>query len=143
MDHTEDHPNEENQEPNSERESTRSESREAFDHLGDAVRNAWKAGTSDARKAAREAVPKAKQEFERGFHDLAWGAAYVFGFGAALARELSPDCVNEGWDQGAEAGRDAAEKMTEKCRRAASDGSAGPPEDGSSAPDSPPGLSLA
>lgn len=142
MDHTEYHSNEEPQEPKPESESARSESREAFDNLSDAVRNAWKAGTSDAKKAAKEAVPKAKQEFERGFHDLAWGAAYVFGFGAALARELSPDCVNDGWDKGADAGRDAAAKMAEKCRRSESDEQATPPDD-EIAPDSDPGLSLA
>ena len=92
------------------------ETRQAFDDLGDAFRRAWKAGTSDAKRTAKDAIPKAKEEFTKGIHDLAWGAAYLASFGVTLAREIAPDCVDRGWAEGSEAGRKAAENFAERSR---------------------------
>lgn len=101
------------------------ETREALDDLGDAVKRLWESGCRDARRAAEDAVPRAREEFHRGLHDLAWGVAYVASFGAGLIRELAPDSVNHGWEEGHEAGKKAAEAQVEKRRRATGESGAG------------------
>ena len=95
-----------------------SETREAFRDLGDSVKKAFQAGSHDARKAAKDAVPQARQEFSKGLHDIAYGVAYLASFGVALAREITPDPVNDGFQEGSEAGRKAAEDLMEKRRQA-------------------------
>ncbi|MCB1230037.1 MAG: hypothetical protein KDN19_07220 [Verrucomicrobiae bacterium] len=112
-----DHSNESESAENARDQSPRPESREAFADLGAAVKRAWNAGAADAREAAKQAVPKTREEFARGFHDLAWGAAYLIGFGAAIAREIAPECVNQGWDEGVTAGQKAGVSVAEKCRQ--------------------------
>lgn len=92
------------------------ETRQAFEDLGEAFRRAWKAGTSDAKRTAEDAIPRAKEEFTKGVHELAWGAAYLASFGVTLAREVAPDCVDRGWAEGTAAGRKAAENFTERSR---------------------------
>ncbi len=91
-----------------------SETREAFRDLGDSVKRAFQAGTSDARKAAKDAVPHAGQEFAKGLHDIAYGVAYLASFGVALAREITPEPVNDGFREGSGAGRKAAENLMKK-----------------------------
>jgi len=93
------------------------ETRDAFRDLGDSVKRAFQAGTSDARKAAKDAVPQARQEFEKGLHDIAYGVTYLASFGVALAREITPEPVNSGFREGSEAGRKAAENLMEKRRQ--------------------------
>ncbi len=101
------------------------ETRQALDDLGDAVKRLWESGSRDARRAAEDAVPRAREEFHRGLHDLAWGVAYVASFGAGLIRELAPDSVNHGWEEGHAAGKKASEAQVEKRRRATGDTEAG------------------
>ncbi len=101
------------------------DAKEAFDDLGEAVKRAWEAGSRDARRAAREALPKARKEFERGIHDFAWGLAYLASFGAGLAREIVPDSVGEGWEKGSEAGSRAARDFAERQRREKETGASG------------------
>lgn len=110
MNTTDDEPNRENQ---------RGGTREAFDDLEDAMKRLWDSGRRDARRAAEDAVPRMREEFHRSLHDLAWGVAYVASFGAGLIREMAPDSVNHGWEEGHTAGKKAARTQAEKRRRAA------------------------
>ena len=93
------------------------DAKQAFEDLGESFRRAWRAGTSDARRNAKDAIPRAREDFAKGLHDLTWGAAYVVSFGVTLAREIAPDCVDQGWQEGSDAGRKAAESFAEKNRK--------------------------
>lgn len=117
--HSEELPNDRADEPTEKpsRGSCCDDSRKAMEDIGDAVRRAWNAGTRDAKQTARDAMPKAREGFTRGLHDLAWGVAYLASFGVGLAREITPEAVEEGWRAGAKAGKRAAEGYAEKQRR--------------------------
>jgi|GEM_PF-4262206 len=93
---------------------TSSRTEEAFRDLTDAARKAFDAGMSDAREAADSFVPRAREEFEKGTHDVAYAFAYVGAFGAALLDEITPGSVRSGFETGAAAGRRAA---TESARK--------------------------
>ena len=103
------------------------DTRDPYRDLGEAVKKAFRAGTDDARKAAKDAIPKAGDEFTRGIHDIAYGLAYLASFGVAIARELTPGPMTDGFSEGTEAGRRAAEKMMEKRRKPAETATDEPP----------------
>jgi len=102
------------------------ETRDAYRDLGDAVKKAFQAGSNDAKKAAKNAVPKAGEEFAKGLHDIAYGVAYLAAFSAEMAKELTPDPVCDGFSEGTDAGRTAAESMREKRRQNAEDANDSP-----------------
>lgn len=82
-----------------------------FEEFSQSIRDALKTGGEDARKAVEENMPKAKESFEKGIHDVAYAVAYVASFGTALAREFAPDPLTEGVREGKEAGRRAADEV--------------------------------
>ncbi|NNE90714.1 MAG: hypothetical protein HKN23_03625 [Verrucomicrobiales bacterium] len=94
--------------------SSCSDSREAFKDLGDAAKKAFRAGSHDAREALKNAVPRAKDDFQKGIHDIAYGLAYAASFGAILLKEFTPESMADGFSEGTEAGRKAADEMLEK-----------------------------
>lgn len=103
--------------------SSSKSSREAFEDLGQSIRDAFKSGSRDARKTVEEALPKVKSEFSRGVHDLAYAVAYATSFGAALVDEITPDNVKEGFREGSQAGKRAAEDVVRNQKeRAAREG---------------------
>jgi len=93
-------------------------SREAFDDLVRAAKDAFRSGSDDARDAALNAIPRARESFNKGLHDLAYGLAYGLTFGSTLAREFTPEVMKNGFTEGSSAGREAAEGFVEKQRQA-------------------------
>ena len=92
--------------------------REAWNDFASAWKDLFEAGSAEAKSAARNAIPSAKEEFARGLSDLAYGAAWLIHFGAAMARQAAPDPMAEGWERGAEAGKRAAESCADRFRSA-------------------------
>jgi len=86
------------------------------DDLGSAFRNAVDDGVNDAKSAAKEAIPKVKEDFAKGVHDIAYGVSYALSFGATLAKEFTPDIVANGFTEGNNAGKKAATEFAEKQR---------------------------
>lgn len=117
----------ENHEANPERDATR----DAFEDLVRSAKDAFTAGARDARDAARTAIPKAREGFGKGLHDLAYGLAYGLSFGATLAREITPENLKKGFTEGGGAGREAAEHFVDRRRQAAAarDASVAPSDD--------------
>ncbi|MCB1237830.1 MAG: hypothetical protein KDM91_22380, partial [Verrucomicrobiae bacterium] len=97
---------------------SKSASREAFEELSEALKKAFRAGASDAKKAIDEAVPRTKEDFSKGLHDIAYGLSYLVAFGAEMARQVTPDSVESGIAEGSAAGRDAAEKLKRRREEA-------------------------
>lgn len=82
-----------------------------FEDFADSLRDAVKTGGKDARNAVEENLPKAKENFEKGVHDVAYALSYVAAFGTALIREIAPEPLTEGVREGKEAGRRAADEV--------------------------------
>ncbi|MEX2578207.1 MAG: hypothetical protein WD342_04050 [Verrucomicrobiales bacterium] len=86
------------------------------DHLARAVREAFRNGSEDARKAFEENMPKAKEDFAKGVHDVAYAVAYAASFSAALLKEVAPEPLADGVREGREAGERAARKVARERR---------------------------
>ncbi len=93
-----------------------SEKTESFDDISKAVKDAFKSGSEDARKAFDKAVPRAKDDIARGVHDIAYAIAYATAFGGELLKEFTPENVTSGFSQGSEAGRRAAGEVIAQRR---------------------------
>lgn len=102
-----------------------------LDELSETLTEAIKKGGRDARRAFDEGLPKAKQEFVKGLHDVAYTLAYAAAFGAGIVREITPDALREGLRDGAASGRRAAEEAIRRQReRAEREAAADVPVDG-------------
>ncbi len=93
-----------------------SERTESFDDISKAVKDAFKTGSEDARKAFEKAVPQAKDDITRGVHDIAYAIAYATAFGGELLKEITPENINRGFSEGSEAGRRAAGEVVKQRR---------------------------
>ncbi len=90
-----------------------------LDELSETLTEAIKKGGRDARRAFDEGFPKAKQDFVKGIHDVAYALAYAAAFGAGIAREITPDALREGLREGAASGRRAADEAIRQRRERA------------------------
>ncbi len=96
---------------NSEAKSASEDTSRPFEDFGKSVQDAFRTGSEDARKAFDKAIPKAKEDLAQGVHDVAYAVAYASAFGAALLKELTPDTLCDGFKEGSDAGRKAAETI--------------------------------
>jgi len=100
--------------------------REVLDDLSRTLTEAIQKGGRDARRKFDETMPRAKREFAKGVHDLAYGVAYAATFGSALLREFTPESLRDGLREGAASGRRAADEVMrqrrEKAEREAREG---------------------
>jgi len=94
-----------------ESDNTTDQSSRPFEDFGKSVQDAFRTGGEDARKAFEKAIPKAKEDLAQGVHDVAYAVAYASAFGAALLKELTPDTLCDGFKEGTDAGRKAAETI--------------------------------
>tara|TARA_R110000850_G_scaffold62777_16_gene142532 strand:+ start:2344 stop:2763 length:420 start_codon:yes stop_codon:yes gene_type:complete len=94
-----------------------------FDDFAKSLQDAVKTGRTDARKAFEKAMPRAKEDLSRGAHDLAYAVAYATAFGTALIKEITPDNLSEGFKEGTDAGKRAAEEVI-RTRREKAEGQA-------------------
>lgn len=90
-----------------------------LDELSETLTEAIKKGGRDAKRAFDEGFPKAKQEFVKGIHDVAYTLAYAAAFGAGIVREITPDALRDGLREGAVSGRRAAEEAIRRQRERA------------------------
>jgi len=95
-----------------------SEEEPVFKDVSTSFKDAVKEGVEDAKEAARDTIPKVKEEFGRGVHDVAYGISFLVAFGATLAREFAPENATRGAAEGRSAGRKAAEDFAAKQRAA-------------------------
>ncbi|MEO0415098.1 MAG: hypothetical protein AAF226_09125, partial [Verrucomicrobiota bacterium] len=75
------------------------------------MKDAFKNGASDAKKAVQEAFPKVKEEFGQGVHDIAYALGYAANFGFTLVKEFAPENIHDGFSEGANAGEKAAQEV--------------------------------
>ncbi len=80
---------------------------------------AFRAAAADARKAATEAAPKIKTTFAQAGYDISYAAGFTAVFGITLLRELLPNPLKQGFAEGADQGRAAAESMATPAPAAA------------------------
>lgn len=90
-----------------------------LDELSESLTEAIKKGGRDAKRAFDEGFPKARQDFAKGLHDVAYSLAYAGAFGAALLREITPDALRDGFREGAASGRRAADEAIRQRREKA------------------------
>lgn len=95
----------------SEAEKVSEDTSRPFEDFGKSVQNAFRTGSEDARKAFEEAIPKAKEDLAQGVHEVAYAVAYASAFGSSLLKELTPDTLCDGFKEGTDAGRKAAETI--------------------------------
>lgn len=113
-------PEENTEEPAAEsRNTTGSSTPDPFRDIPGTIRDAFENGGRDARRAFDEALPKAKEDFAKGLHDIAYTVAYAAAFGGALIREITPENLKEGIRDGARTGQRAAEEMVRQRREKA------------------------
>lgn len=93
--------------------------RETLDDLSRSLTEAIQRGGRDARRKFEESMPKAKEEFGKGVHDLAYAIAYAATFGSSLLREVTPDSLRDGLREGAASGRRAADEVMRQRREKA------------------------
>ena len=93
--------------------------RDPIQDVASTIRNAFENGGRDARRVFDETLPKAKADFAKGLHDVAYTLAYATAFGGALLREMTPDHLKEGIRDGARTGQRAAEEMMRQRRERA------------------------
>ena len=96
---------------NPEAENVSEDTSRPFENFGKSVQDAFRTGSEDARKAFEEAIPKAKEDLAQGVHDVAYAVAYASAFGSSLLKELTPDTLCDGFKEGTDAGRKAAETI--------------------------------
>jgi len=101
--------------------------KKAFDDLVAAAKQAWTAGSEQARKTAEERVPKARDTVKNAAYEVSYDLAYGAHFAAALVRSLIPDTVGEASKKGAEAGEKAAEDFLRKRRGPEAESAPPPP----------------
>lgn len=82
-----------------------------FSRFTESLRDTARTGADDAKRVFDEAFPKAKEEFTKGAHDVAYGISYAASFGAALLSEILSDNLRDGFSEGGRAGRRAAEEV--------------------------------
>ena len=75
------------------------------------VEDAFRSGAEDAKETFDRVYPKAREEFSRGVHDVAYAVAYAASFGGALLREVTPGNLRDGFREGSAAGQRAAEEV--------------------------------
>lgn len=85
----------------------------------ESIEDALKRGAKDAKKTFDEVYPRAKEEFAKGIHDVAYAFAYATAFGGALLREVTPDNLRDGFREGSAAGQRAAEDVIRERRERA------------------------
>lgn len=104
----------------------------AFEDLASAFKEAARKGRTDAKQAFEQAVPKLKQDFNKGAHDLAYAVSFAAAFGYEILRELTPDTLANGAREGQEAGRraanDAIRRQRERQAREAAAKESAPPD---------------
>lgn len=110
-------PREESDRDTGREERPHSSSKEAFEDLGRAFQEACRTGSDEAREAFEKAIPKAKDDLARGVHDLAYAIAYAASFGSTLVREVTPDNVKRGFQEGTDAGAKAADDVVRRRQR--------------------------
>lgn len=93
--------------------------RDPIQDVASTIRHAFENGGRDARRVFDEPLPKAKADFAKGLHDVAYSLAYATAFGGALLREMTPDHLKEGIRDGARTGQRAAEEMMRQRRERA------------------------
>ncbi len=91
-------------------------SKEAFHDLARSIRRAMESGSRDARKVIDEGLPKAKEDFARGIHEIAYALSYATAFGGTIIADLTPDPLKKGFRDGASSGRKAAEDVLRQRR---------------------------
>ena len=149
--HSPDSPDHENTNPNVEEppvedsvphEDKAADAARKVDDFAKSVEDALRNGARDARKAFDTALPKAKEDLNKGVHDLAYALAYATAFGGALLKEVTPDVLSEGLREGMAAGQKAAsdvirerkERSERKAREAEAPDSPDSDEPGPSEP---------
>lgn len=100
-----------------------------FDDFAESVRNAFRTGGKDAREAVDNYLPKAKEEFGKGIHDVAYAVSYAAAFGTALLREIAPEPLTDGVREGKEAGQRAADEVIRNRKEREERGETYTPED--------------
>lgn len=100
-----DHEDSQNEKSDSER------GQKQFDDFARSVRDAVKNGGKDARDAVEKHIPKAREDFSKGVHDIAYAFSYAATFGTALLREFAPEPLTDGVREGKEAGQRAADEV--------------------------------
>ena len=120
------------------------DAKEAFDDFRTAAKKAWEAGTSEAKKAAKDVVPRTRDAMREAAFEVIYDLAYGANFASELVKEFVPDAVTEATAKGGEAGRQAARDFMERRKNPepeAEENAAGPVADGPAAapdPNSPP-----
>jgi hypothetical protein len=95
------------------------------------IRDAFENGGRDARRAFDEALPRVKEDFAKGLHDIAYTVAYAAAFGGAVIREITPENLKDGVRDGARSGQRAAgEMMRQRREKAEREARETPPVDG-------------
>lgn len=81
------------------------------DRLREAISRAWATGAEDARRTARDTIPRARQAAGEFAADLSYGLGYGASFAATLLDHLG---AKDAWfsnEKGMEAGRHAAQEL--------------------------------
>ncbi|MEM1295364.1 MAG: hypothetical protein AAGH89_08360 [Verrucomicrobiota bacterium] len=114
-----------------------SSSRKAFDDLKDAAKRAWEETMREAKQSADGAVPKLKEEFKRAANELVYDLSYATQFTSTLAKNAIPDVTVNAGEEGATAGKEAAEEFLRK-RQEAKEASTAPPQEPIDPPEAAP-----
>lgn len=105
--------------------------RDPFRDIPHTIRDAFENGGRDARRAFEDALPKAKEDFSKGIHDVAYTFAYAAAFSGAVIREITPENLKDGIREGSRSGQRAAEEMMRQRReKAGREARETPPVDG-------------
>jgi hypothetical protein len=112
-------PSESSQTSNEADSSTERQTSDPFQNFSRSLRDALQNGGNDARRMFDEEFPKAKEEFAKGVHDVAYAVAYAAAFGGALLREITPEPLKNGVREGTASGQRAAEEVLRQRREKA------------------------
>ena len=111
-----------------------SASKRAFEDLKDAARRAWEETVREAKQRADGAAPKLKEELKRAANELIYDLSYATQFTSTLAKNAVPDVTATASQNGAAAGKEAAEEYLRKRK----EGKTAPPEEPVDPPESAP-----
>jgi hypothetical protein len=122
---------------NSQQEQSRQErGRRFFEDLSTAVRR----GAEDARRAAEEAIPKVKTAAADAAYWTAYGVSFAAVFEWTVLKQITPDCVKTGCNDGVRAGREAAQNWFNRMRQPKSQPATPPPSSGPAGESAKPGV---
>lgn len=94
--------------------------------LFDSASSAFREGAEDAKRAAKEAIPKLKSAAADAVYWAGYGVAYAAVFQWTVAKQLTPESLKAGWRDGVKAGRTAAENWMDNLKQRKVDPTADP-----------------